>query len=228
MIDLNDNVSEKNRVIVRIWTSAWNKEYQGIGDVGHASIQIGNDYISLWPKGNPSGVFKQFFENREKYFITYEKDLWLEENNKPSFIVCLYLLDMSAIKQKAEELKDNVEHWTLFGNNCLLLKDDKTHSCSSIVYELLKEGGIYNFVASKFSAHYSSVVSPDNLISILKEAKKYEINKCPKIKNFKFEDETFLGESYENSSSFWTPKKIIGAAVVLGASYVAFNNCNIL
>lgn len=181
-------LTEDNRTIVRIWTSGFNLKCRG-ENVGHVSIQTPDRYISLWPTQQGLGLFKPI----PHIFNTYEDDLKDEE--RPSEItICLYSLNISRIEEKfdlfagTDNKSGTLQGWTLIGGN-RLINQNSGQSCSSLAYELLKAGGIYDLISSTYSSRYASIVSPDSLVDALQDAKRYELKNHHETQAFTFEGE---------------------------------------
>jgi hypothetical protein len=210
MIEIPRKVcKENNRVIIRVWTSWLNKSIPGAeNSVGHISIEIPNSncYISLWPEGSPNEKrIKAIIENREPHFmISYNDDYEAEEKHPPEVTICLYSLNTEKMEEEFNRLTQTTENWTLFGN-VFLLKNSNQHNCASFAYEILKKGEIYNLISPAFSTKYSSVVSPDALVSAIKAAKEQENTDYKETVGFKFDNETILpSKSYASSpAAFW-------------------------
>lgn len=187
-----EQLTEDNRVIVRIWTSEFNTDHPG-EDVGHISLQTINpaNYISLWPKN------QVHLERRgmklavtPEFMVDYDADL-AAEARPPEVIICLYGLNPFSMHEKFCAIKNDTKFqgWALIGKN-LLLNGGTAHSCTSLAYDLLQAGGIYNEINSSFSSRFSSIVTPDQLVNAVKTAKIYELQEHPETTNFKFENET--------------------------------------
>jgi hypothetical protein len=110
---------ENDRVIVRIWTSEYNKAHPG-EDIGHVSIEIPsltmknpaydkNDpkskkeipfYVSLWPaEGIKLGGEGTFTPTKHTFHLDYKTDCGAEDRI-PELTICLYGLKKGSIKQK--------------------------------------------------------------------------------------------------------------------------------
>ncbi len=82
-----DGINKDNYVIVNIWTSEANKAVPG-ANVGHVSIQIKNNYISLWPgqrinKNKELTILEKYYlryfgERPPSFKMNYEEDCALE------------------------------------------------------------------------------------------------------------------------------------------------------
>jgi hypothetical protein len=194
---------EKDRVIVRIWTSKFNKSTPGHG-VGHVSIETSDpeSYMSLWPNGRPDEkMIVSLFEKRPAHYMSSYQDDLDAEQREPELVYCLYRLDIYKILEKFENIQGKNEGWTLFGNN-ILIHGGGSHSCSSMAYALLKSGGIYDKISSGYSSQYASVVSPDNLVDAVKAAKKYEVKHYPQTVKFDNNFLTIVATEQNNKRNF--------------------------
>jgi hypothetical protein len=189
----------KNRVIIRIWTSKFNKNMPG-ENVGHVSIQVLDTYMSLWPaprdhhdsseNGKKRAITNIFEERPPQYMYSFIDDE-IAENRDPEYTVCLYTLKQRVIVEKFNELKTTIKGWTLLGAN-KLINSGSSESCASLAYQLLKAGDIYELISLSYSSENSIVTSPDSLSRVVLAAKEYEFEYYPETKDYKYEDETQL------------------------------------
>ncbi len=176
---MNQNLIN-NRVIVRIWNSSIN----GGHNVGHVSIQMPFNYISLWPANYSAGPIKKFFETRPPHLLmSVDGDLRLE--GRPAEItICLYKLNVEKMQDKFNEIKKKLNGWTLFGPN-RLLNDGTSHSCSSLAFTILKAGDLpLDYLI------FSSSASPDKIGEVMIAAKGSELKEYPETAALKFDGET--------------------------------------
>lgn len=198
----NLKITADNRVIIRVWTSQWNKHHPG-QNVGHVSIETESPkgYYSLWPtdqgKNQGPGLFKPI---QKEFKRTYQADR-LAEDRDPELTICLYSLNIKGIIKKFNDIKDNLAGWRLVGSNVLSrkLKSTNKESCASLAYRLLLAGDIDDLTSSH-SSKAATIVSPDDLGGLIKDAKKVELKDYPETKKFTYEDETPLAEEKEASS----------------------------
>jgi hypothetical protein len=199
--------NEKNRVIIRVWHSAFNLSAKGVS-CGHVSIEISEIkvceqgckhacnhekvpfYVSLWPlaAGKKTGLLGAYKTMPHELKSNYEVDL-KEEGRLPETIICLYSLKTINIVNKFNAIKSTLKGWTLFGSN-KILNSGNAESCASLAYRLLNAGNIYSLAPSVSSAKFSSTATPDDLATLVKTAKKKELKKYPKTKHFNFSKET--------------------------------------
>lgn len=195
---------ENNRVIVRIWTSAYNKEFPG-RNVGHVSIETTQPggYMSLWPQEEPKEQKKDhgFFTTVAHEFKREAKDDYDAEARAPEITVCLYSLNSELLFEKWETEKGSLKGWTLIGSNRLINKGNG-NSCSGLAYQLLEQGGIYDQLISRsrFSSTFSSVVTPDDLGRAVYVAKQQELALHPETAGFHYADETPVALPSESST----------------------------
>ena len=183
-------LEEKNRVIVRIWTSRFHHTHPG-ESVGHVSleiphIQITADnqenqslYISLWPqRALPSILIKKasnssneqvgyFFQEPHQFLLNAHQDK-IAERRPPEITLCLYSLDINKIHSAFQEKKQNLSGWVLFGGNILA---SAAESCSTLAGDMLIQGDINGFIKT---GTIQSSVSPDQLADAVHKAKKQE------------------------------------------------------
>jgi hypothetical protein len=152
--DIEKQQLEKNRVIVRLWTSTVNPDYPG-RNVGHVSVEIEDKklYMSLWPKqANDDQPAAKTDENKgitsaisHEFVANFELERTKYEGREPEATFCFYSLDTVAIEGKFNEFKANLTGWTLFGSNRLIVKD--AESCVSMAWALLRAGGIQKYAS---------------------------------------------------------------------------------
>jgi hypothetical protein len=188
----------EDRVTIRIWTSVFNKTLRG-EDVGHISIETSDSYMSLWPKGRPSGIAQAFFQKRPPHYMSSYKDDLEAEGRSPELIICLYSLNGEEIEEEFTRIKDKIDGWALFGGNALIDRNG-AESCVTLAYKLLKKGGLYELISSGNSSRFASVISPDNLSDAIVKAKKEELIIYPETSDYRFEEETVVEvlESYNS------------------------------
>lgn len=162
---LQQQMYEKKKVIVRIWTSAINLINPG-HSVGHVSIEIPKEkiYWSLWPKqeqnGQPSaqeteglGIFTPISTEQLDNF-TYQKDRDFEGRD-PELEFNFYTLNILNITLKFQELCREEIKWNIIGR----LFFSNAGSCASSAWELLKAGGINDLVSPLKQSMISSTGS---------------------------------------------------------------------
>jgi len=191
---------ERERVIIRVWTSQLNQQYRG-ENVGHVSIETISpaSYMSLWPsrrgKTQGRGLFKPIEHQLMPDYSADEK----AEGRAPEVTLCFYSLNTGNIETSFQSVSNDPDFqgWALIGNN-RLVNQGNAHSCASLAYHLLKAGGIYDLVASLFSSKFSSVVSPDDLLTAVTSAKRQELREYPETREFTFEGETVVEPASPN------------------------------
>jgi hypothetical protein len=207
----------KNRVIAHIWTSENNIQLQGVS-VGHVSLQVGETYMSLWPKQSRR---KEFDNVPPEYVLNYEIEKSKYEGREPEYTFCFYTLNKQDIINKFKAFKNELESWCLYGGIC-----KNAESCVSFAWKLLEAGGIENLVPEiktrlaaikesskgssflskasavsnseqvKIGSNYiteqllsSIIISPDALVARLQLAHEAEIKKYPLIQEIKNPEE---------------------------------------
>ncbi len=189
-----ERMEEKNRVVIRIWTSEHNLETPG-EDVGHVSIETAHPkaYVSLWP-ATPVDIKRSFsgilYAAPPDFKSNYQQDR-VEERRNPEVTICLYSLNAHRLCEKFEEIKKSPKFkgWILSGGN--IINNHSGESCASLAYSLLETAGIPKLLAEgEFSLDFSSISTPDDLAALVKTAKYREIQKHPETEGFKFQEET--------------------------------------
>jgi len=211
-------ILETDKVIIRIWTSRYNKVHLG-ENVGHVSIAIPsltmNDlrhsntektipfYVSLWPNDDfKLGGGGMLTPKKHEFKLNYDEDL-RAEGRAPELTICLYSLTTKSIQKEMAKIcrGDNVKNkggkhfkgWVLVGSN-QLINFTSGESCASLAYKLLNAGGLGEAITSKNGSRMSSIVSPDALGEAVKKAKLYEQKRYPEVKTFNYDGETDLDE----------------------------------
>lgn len=173
-------LSLSNWIKIRIWFP----KHNGGENVGHVSIETKNHYISLWPPGRKTELLTQIFSGNQRLeWFTLEKDL-LAENRLPDYSCMLYKLDVPRLEKKFCELKPKIKAWSLAGNYGKIV-GHVTHSCSSLVYDLLKEAGIKSLTFLGIGTNL--IPSPHNIFTICRDAKAAELVKYPESKQLDME-----------------------------------------
>ncbi len=95
--------------------------------------------------------------------------------------IVLYLLRKDRLESKFAEMARRTNHWRLVGSNIISrLSENSPQSCSSLAYELLGAGGLYEKLEGHGSSENSSVVTPDDLVKHVVTYKQTELRKFPK------------------------------------------------
>ncbi len=159
---------------------------------------------------------KYFMERSADFHQSYQNDYQAEGNTAPQVTICLYSLDYNMVENEFHKLKMNTESWRLIGSNLFVQKlDDAVEimvsyskiienkvehknidNCASLAVKILKAGGIGQLVDlstfSTFSSQTSSIVGPDDVLTILIPAKFAEQQKNPETVAFRLASETQL------------------------------------
>lgn len=144
----------QNRVIVRIWSSASDPDKPG-ANVGHVSLEMQDAgevrYMSLWPA--QAGPFQDAAKAtdgpgltegiRHEFVGSFEKDRDDYEGRAPEYTFCFYTLDRAAMMGEFDNAKKDIKGWCLLGARC-----EGAHSCASVVWSLLRAGGIDELIAT--------------------------------------------------------------------------------
>lgn len=203
-----NQLTENNRVIVRIWTSGMWGPFSGLDlpkgkDAGHATLQIPslNVYVSLWParedgKAIKSGI-KTLTTIRPPCFEdTPEADADNEGPDEvtprlPEALLCFYSLDIERMQARFVEKKPQITGWKLaklgFWGKSL---ENSTYNCSGIVTDILASGGIEPLLEKRIPSFRQNVTDPDDLLRKLKYAKRKELTLYPETNQFEFQHET--------------------------------------
>lgn len=200
---------ENNRVIIRVWTSGYNKVLKG-EDVGHVSIEIpalhqnGRPaYYSLWPDliarqwtgylQPVQGFYVRGYQRpsdvqpvQGNRMAEYDLDL---EGRRPELTVCLYCLDIYKMQQEFERMQKEVKGWVLVGRNLFALNNN-ARSCSSLARDILIAGGINEFLNSSNRSKWSSAPPPDAFVPLMTMAKRRELASETRTRAYRFQEET--------------------------------------
>ena len=213
-------IREANRAVVRVWTSGLNHRVPG-HDVGHVSIETKDGYISLWPAEPVSFKGPGIFTPIKHQFHTYGDDL-RDEKRRPERTICLYSLYISRITSEFEKLvneikavrseeeveketKQSLKGWRLIGSNLISRIDNSGgESCASLAYRLLNAGGIGELISSKYSSKQSIIVTPDDLLLAVEDARKEELQRFNNVQGFNYKNPT---DSLEQE---WIPESLDG------------------
>ena len=196
----NNPLEDTNGVIIRVWTSGFNKGTPG-ASVGHVSIEIPKKgdkphYFSLWPDRSAPHTSMGIFTPIQGTFHQYEDDI-MAENRSPETTVCLYGLNVSFMKAEFTKISSDGANqeigWVLIGGN-RIINQGKGESCASLAWRLLKVAGIYEEISSSWSSKFSSIITPDNVGKAIMAAKKYELSKHPETKDFVYSEETNISD----------------------------------
>ncbi len=123
-------------VKVHVWPKNGN-------NVGHASLQVGSDYISYWPD---EGVGKKDVKKKASQapaYMTHYLDDVRAESNKHAITVILNGLDEEAI----------LDYWTKIRSDGIRYQL-KNHNCSHVVAACLYEGSKAKPTFKPSAAHY--------------------------------------------------------------------------
>ena len=127
--------------IIRIWSGASYLE----GQVGHVSFEIPSLrlYVSLWP-GEPTtvGLFPHIIKPR---WHNLADDINAEERDA-DHVFYLFSLDIEQMRKYYDERKLNIVGWMLQGQSGSVRAN--TENCTTLVYGVLKAGGIETLVSS--------------------------------------------------------------------------------
>ena len=182
-LDRKSICSQDNIVVVRIWTSHKRGVLSKIFDLNHVSMEVKQQYISLWPEQGRKiwkPVPAKFVQNLETDLVLMDKP--------PDQVICLYSLDNTEITREFNQLKTMLLKWRLFSPNFFMSKDSE--STTSFIYRLLIVGGIKQLLLSKILTMPTKWFIPDNILKILVQAKLSELNKFPETKNYHATNET--------------------------------------
>lgn len=107
-----------------------------MGNVGHVTIKTPTAYASIWPgegetMGSPVKTYKADFST----LVVDE----LSENGPSDVLVRLYSLNVDAIEQAFNQVKETEIGYVLMGDSSVTTNG---HNCCTLSYQLLKEGGL--------------------------------------------------------------------------------------
>ena len=140
-------------------------------DVGHVSLETPDLYISLWPNGPPDPTGK-IVKVRPATINTLEEDLELEGRD-PEETIILETLNVRKITRRFLDLMEDDPEFYLAGRDrvCGFWNGD---NCCGFVYDLLVAGEIEELVPSKCNNLNRMIMTPDQLLSLVTEAKRRE------------------------------------------------------
>jgi hypothetical protein len=158
--------SEDCKIIVRIW-HPYTKD-----QVGHASLQVGDHYLSFWPENGVDPSQKEgMVQSCNAIMLTLEEDINAEDDRLPDETFEFIYLD--EIKMKDEiigikrQISENDIGYCLSGRK--LKGDMHCMNCTTAVYRVLTVGGLEALpILDRF------ITSPQQLRDILVIASKYE------------------------------------------------------
>ena len=163
-------------VSVRIWCSGYmdSNVHQYIqcgpiqalwhhGNVGHASIQIADQYISMWPQ-ECSRLMSTV--SGEVDNSTVAIDMIRENGRAPDHVFHIVGLDVEGMLVKVQQLRRSELRYHLFGRNHFF-QLSTANSCSGLVYDLLMIGGIHNRSPRRHWIRDYVITTPNNLVPML-------------------------------------------------------------
>lgn len=150
-------------IIIRIW-------YSKDENVGHASIQIKDDYLSFWPKYAISLTEKPgIISFCEATLLSLENDIDAE-GQIPDRVYQLIGLDVSNGSKMLNHIKNQVKQGTI--GYCLTGTKLKGSvyclNCSTTVFKVLKASGFNN--DSFLRETTSALISPNELSNIIDDS----------------------------------------------------------
>lgn len=187
------SLSPENYVVVRMWPPKKSQQIISYPEallrvtlgktdtcIGHASIAIHHNksvtYISLWPNKN-TYLTKTPGQNH-----TLEQDI-KDENMVPYKQIVLYSLDTDKMLEFFNKIRD-CTNWFIAGNKHLWKKTEETsYNCSSYVYHLLEEGGLFNHLLDE-NEKLSEPMTPVRVASLAEKANLVEKTLHPETEIF--------------------------------------------
>lgn len=166
-------------------------------------------YISLWPAedfklGNKGSLQPVGHEFNLSYKEDCEDEVCKQRpKGVPELTICLYSLKINFIRKeflnicfgksvkKGLKGNKNFKGWVLIGGNKLINRNSG-ESCASLAYKLLQAGGIDSLINFSSKSRIASIVSPDELAEVVKNAKRTELKNYPETKIFVHEGESSL------------------------------------
>lgn len=145
-----------------------------------ADNPLREEYVSFWPTPSTSSKLDVLFSTIccNSYYKTFNgsctsklaDDISKRHNRSANETISLYGLDIPKMKEAFRAFKDidgtdgtdgNIKNhkWSLLGQCCTSCCDHEfTHSCSSLIYSLLKIGGIENFLPVNYCSMANTVI----------------------------------------------------------------------
>lgn len=190
-----------NVVRVRVWRSGYHDKEQNrfvhsnvfksflsgyLGhepNIGHVSLELTNTYVSLWPDNlTITNKKKPQDGSLDSSVIIDERS----EGRPPDLVIDFETLDTSQIIKDVHSFKNAGSKYHLFGGS-RFFKHSEAHNCSGLAHKLLFNAGLKNFSIPKNYVRDYMLVTPNNLISYLESAKK-------------FEEEVYMRNQHESSN----------------------------
>lgn len=168
-MNLAGEILRSNGAIVRVWNST------RLDEVGHASLQAGNFYVSFWPKEQPKitqpSVIGELW-NIDQDFHT---------KGKPSEVFLIMGMNVSRIAAVFDQIKTRVAKKSLKWNWMAKIRKDSLRDndselssltdlhCSSMVFYLLMKGGICQYLSNNGNS-LPPFIFPHGMSELLQEA----------------------------------------------------------
>ncbi len=157
-----------SEVTVRIWDASKKED----GGVGHASIEAGNRYLSVWPARALNAKAKHgMVESAPADLLTLESDIMAEER-KPDHVVKVKI-DAEKASEEIRLIQEQVRRNYL--GYCLAGRAGRGSlpcvNCSTAVYRVLVAG---NFETVPFLDRMTT--SPSGVLELVSQAEKNQSN----------------------------------------------------
>ncbi len=158
--------SANYKIIVRIWRP-YTKD-----QVGHASLQVGDHYLSFWPENGVDLSQKDgMVRSCSAIMLTLEQDINAEDDRLPDESFEFRYLDGAKMKEEIIEIGRQISNnnigYCLSGRK--LKGNMQCMNCTTAVYRVLTVGGLEGLpILDRF------ITSPKQLRDILVIASKYE------------------------------------------------------
>ena len=143
------------------------------GCVGHVSLEIQGQYISLWPAiSNQEVRMQRPALTRAGFIATLEQDI-RSEGRYPDVEIDLHTLDVDTIRQSFHAFDAGDKRYVIVGRD-RIAGCWTANSCSGLVYDLLVAGGIKRLVPGKSIFRDHILTTPLNILELVRMAQEKE------------------------------------------------------
>ncbi len=218
------SLDKNNACIIRVWVPRdTDGTHVGSGTstfvtterIGHVSLETKNQYLSFWPNWDEGTAIKLRPETIKKlkekmlphkagiiysgtgqFLPCFDADFSAEGEVLPDYTIVLYSLDVTKIEAYIAKLKsDKNVNWGLTGRSLFRLYNSSCNNCAGVVYDTLKEGGLFKKLDVNRDVSRDYVVcNPNNVLKLVMIAKLDEIDRHQETAKFTYLNETPLSQ----------------------------------
>ena len=146
-------------------------------NIGHVSIETKYFYASYWPDNLT--LFNKLNQQPGSMNNIIDIDM-KSEGRPPEHVIDLHSLDIDAMNNSLDSFQKN-NKYHLIGSN-KVFNSGIAHSCSSLAYTLLKDGGIWNFAERPSPILKYVFATPNNVANLVLDAKITQSNSKSRLK----------------------------------------------